>query len=267
MNWNVVRLAAALACAPAFTARVAGPAAPKTAPQADQWNWHGRIAAGRTLQIRGINGRVEAEPATGNEAVVSASKRAHDHGDTDEVSIQVVQHDGDVVICAVYPGRSNRCGPDDEYHMSTHDNDVEVDFRVQVPAGVRFDGSTVNGDVEADNIGGPVSANTVNGSVRLETAAGDASGETVNGSVTATLHGQGTAPLSFKTVNGGVTLSVPKDLNADLEAETVNGDIETDFPITVTGRINRRHLDGRIGQGGRSLKIETVNGSIRLRSL
>jgi len=267
MNWSLMRVAAVLAFTPAVTARVAGPAAPKLAQQGNEWNWHGTIAAGRTLQIRGVNGRVEAEPASGSEAVVTASKRAHEHGDADDVSIQVVQHDGDVVICAVYPGRSNRCGPDDEYHMSTHDNDVEVDFRVQVPAGVRFDGGTVNGDVEADNLSGPVNAYTVNGSVRLETTAGDASGETVNGSVTATLHGQGTAPLRFKTVNGGVTLSVPKDLSADLEAETVNGDIETDFPITVTGRINRRHLDGRIGAGGRSLKIETVNGSIRLRSL
>ena len=248
MNHTVVGLAVALACAPGITTRLAESATPAPGRQQNMWNWTGRIAPGKALEIRGVNGRIEAEFSSRNEVVVTATKRAH-HSDPDEVKIEVVQHEGSVTICAVYPGSSNRCGTDDAYHMSTHNNDVEVEFHAQVPAGVAFRGGTVNGDVEVANLAGPVNA------------------ETVNGSVAAVLHGQGTTPLSFKTVNGGVTVSVPKDLNADLEAETVNGSIETDFPITVTGRINRRHLDGRIGQGGRHLKIETVNGSIRLRAL
>jgi hypothetical protein len=266
MNLTVIGMAAALACAPVVTTRQAETVPPAPHQQGADWNWHGRIAAGKTLEIRGVNGRIEAEPASGNEVVVTATKRAH-RSDPDDVKIQVVEHAGGVTICAVYPGSSNRCGPDDDYHMSTRNNDVEIEFRAQLPAGVAFSGGTVNGDVEVNDLAGPVNATTVNGSVRLETTSGDASGETVNGSVSAVLHGQGTMPLRFKTVNGGVTLSVPKDLGADLEAETVNGSIETDFPITISGRINRRHLDGRIGQGGRSLKIETVNGSIRLRAL
>jgi hypothetical protein len=266
MNHAMIGLAAVLALAPVATTRLADTTPPAAHRQQADWNWHGRIAAGKTLEIRGVSGTIEAEPSTGNEVVVTATKRAR-HSDTADVTIQVVQHEGSVTICAVYPGSSNRCGSDDDYHMSTHSNDVEVEFRAQVPAGVAFSGGTVNGDVDVGALTGPVDANTVNGGVHLETASGDASGHTVNGSVTAVVHGQGTRPLRFGTVNGSVTLSVPKDLNADLEAETVNGSIDTDFPITVTGHINRRHLDGRIGQGGRSLKIETVNGSIRIRAL
>ena len=257
MNYGMAVLVAAAAAVVPLTARAQG----------NQWSWHGRIAAGKTVEIRGVNGRVSAEPASGSEVLVTATKREHDHGDADDVKIETVEHDGSITICAVYPGSSNRCGPDDDYHMNTRNNDVEVEFRVQLPAGVAFDGNTVNGDVEATGLAGKVEANTVNGSARLETSGGDASAHTVNGSVTATLHGAGTGPLRFETVNGSVTLSVPKELGADLEAGTVNGSIETDFPITVTGRINRRHLDGRIGQGGRRLHIETVNGSIRLRAL
>jgi hypothetical protein len=266
MNHMIVGLAVALACAPGVSTRLTESATPAPGRQQNDWNWHGRIAAGKTLEIRGVNGSITAEPATGNEVVVTATKRAR-HSDPDDVRIEVLQHEGSVTICAVYPGSSNRCGTDDVYHMSTHNNDVEVEFHAQLPSGVAFSGGTVNGSVEVNDLTGPVDANTVNGGVRLETSSGDASAHTVNGSVTAVVHGHGTTPLRFGTVNGGVTLSVPKDLSADLEAETVNGSIETDFPITVTGRINRRHLDGRIGQGGRSLKIETVNGSIRLRSL
>jgi DUF4097 and DUF4098 domain-containing protein YvlB len=67
-------------------------------------------------------------------------------------------------------------------------------------------------------------------------------------------------------VNGGITLALLAGIGADLEARTVNGSIQSDFPITVSGRMNPRRLAGRIGQGGRMLDVETVNGSIRLRT-
>ena len=267
MNYTLVGLAAAaLSCAPASAIRLAGDPQPTTPQQGNQWSWHGRVPAGKTLEIRGVNGSITAEPASGDEVVVTAEKRAR-RSDPDEVRIEVVQDTDGVTICAVYPGRStNRCGPGDEYHMSTHDNDVEVIFHAQVPRGVGFVGGNVNGDVEASDLAGPVNAHTVNGGVRLETSGGDASATTVNGGVTAVVRGQGRGPLRFKTVNGSVTVSLPRNLNADLEAETVNGSISTDFPITVMGRLTPRRLNGRIGQGGRSLRLETVNGSIRIRT-
>jgi len=233
--------------------------------QGEPWSWTGRLAAGKTLEIRGISGSISAEPATGDEISVTARKHGHDD-DPAEVRIEVVQSDAGTTICAVYPGRGNTCEAGGG-HMNTHDNDVEVDFEVRVPRGVRFDGSNVNGDVDATNLAGPVELNTVNGGVRLETSNGDARAETVNGSITATLRSLGTGPLHFETVNGGITLTLPGDLSADLEAKTVNGSIQSDFAITVQGRMNPREVSGRIGQGGRTLELETVNGSIRLRRL
>jgi len=199
---------------------------------------------------------------------------AEKHGrrdDPDEVRIEVVEHDGGVTICAVYPPgrrarRPNTCEPGGG-NSSTDNNDVEVNFTVRVPRGVGLDGSIVNGDVEAANLDGPVELSTVNGSVRLETSAGDARASTVNGSINAIVRALGQRSMRFNTVNGGITLSLPSGLNADFEAATVNGSIQSDFPITVTGRVNPRRLNGRIGQGGRALELNTVNGSIRLRSL
>jgi hypothetical protein len=267
MNHAIVGLAAlALACAPGLNLSGDPVARPAPRQQGDQWNWHGRLAPGKTLEIRGVNGPITAEPGTGDAVVVTAEKHGR-RSDPDEVRIEVVQDSDGVTICAVYPGSRNRCASDDDYHMSTHDNDVEVRFHAQVPPGVRFVGETVNGDVEANDIAGPVKASTVNGGIRLSTGSGDASGTTVNGSVTAAVHGQGQGPLRFGTVNGSVTVSLPKQLDADLEAETVNGSIQSDYPITVSGRLTPRHLSGRIGQGGRRLRLETVNGSIHIRSV
>lgn len=232
----------------------------------DRWTWRGRVAAGRVLEIRGVNGSVTAERASGNEVEVVAMKHGR-RDDPAEVSIEVVEGDDGVTICAVYPGRRNRCQPGGG-NMSVNNNDVQVDFTVRVPAGIRFEGYTVNGDVEAMGLNGPATVETVNGSARVETESGDARARTVNGSITATLRSlTGSGTLSFQTVNGGITLTVPNGLNAELEAETVNGAITTDFPVTVMGRMTARRMNGRIGTGGRLLRMETVNGSIRLRRL
>jgi DUF4097 and DUF4098 domain-containing protein YvlB len=178
----------------------------------------------------------------------------------------VVEHADGVTICAVYPGRSNRCEQGGG-RMNTRNNDVQVDFTVRVPRGVAFEGFTVNGDVEANGLTAAATVATVNGDARLETSAGDARATTVNGSVTATVRAMGERSLHFETVNGAVNLTLPGTLSAELDAETVNGSITSDFPIQVQGRMTPRHLAGRIGQGGRTLKVNTVNGSIRLRRL
>jgi DUF4097 and DUF4098 domain-containing protein YvlB len=149
--------------------------------------------------------------------------------------------------------------------MSVRNNDVNVEFRVKVPAGVRFVGRTVNGGIEARGITADAEAHTVNGGVRLE-ATGAARAETVNGGITARLgRTDWTGALKLNTVNGGIEMTMPEGLNTDVKASTVNGDIQTDFPLTVTGRISRRKLDGTIGSGGRLLELGTVNGGIALR--
>jgi DUF4097 and DUF4098 domain-containing protein YvlB len=149
--------------------------------------------------------------------------------------------------------------------MSVRNNDVNVEFRVKVPAGVRFVGRTVNGGIEASGITADAEAHTVNGGVELE-ATGTARAETVNGGITARLgKTDWTGALTLKTVNGGIEMTMPEGLNADVKASTVNGDIQTDFPLAVTGRISRRKLEGTIGSGGRLLALETVNGGIALR--
>jgi hypothetical protein len=231
----------------------------------ETWNWSGTLAAGRTLEINGVNGRIEAEPSTGNRVEVVADKSGKRH-DPAEVKMQVVQDSDGITICAVYPGAGNACTPG-ESHSHTRNNDVQVDFTVRVPAGVTFSANTVNGEIHTRSLGGPIKAHTVNGGCVIETSqSGEAS--TVNGSVHATL-GRITASdrLDFSTVNGSITLNLPRQFDAELEGSTVNGSIETDFPVTVQGKWGPRTMHGTIGHGGAKLNASTVNGSIRLSQL
>jgi putative adhesin len=235
---------------------------------AEDFHWQGEVAKGKSVEIKGVNGGIEAVAGRGSEVEVTAVKRSRHRGRAEEVEVKVVEHADGVTICAVYPSnghRRNECKPGDAGHIGARDNDVEVRFEVKVPAGVRFVGRTVNGGIEATGLPGDAEAHTVNGDVRLE-AAGIAEGQTVNGEIRASLgRADWTGALRLNTVNGGIRLELPEGTNASVRAGTVNGDITSDFPMTVQGRFSRRHLDGTIGSGGRQLELETVNGSIELK--
>jgi hypothetical protein len=245
---------------------VAALALPQALFAAD-FHWQGRLAPGRVLQVYGVNGGIHASSAAGDEATVEAVKKAK-RSDPESVEIKVIEHAEGVTICAVYPGRegeANDCQPGGKGRMNVRDNDVSVEFTVQVPAGVRFVAKTVNGGIEAKGLSGDVDANTVNGGVSVDTA-GEAHAQTVNGGITAALgRADGKGPLKFSTVNGGITVDLPASIGAEVKAQTVNGAIQTDFGLTVTGGVVGKKLQGTIGGGGRSLELNTVNGSIQVR--
>ena len=238
------------------------------APHAQDFRWSGTIAAGKAIEIKGINGEIVAKGSSGGEVVVTASKHARDD-DPESVRIEVVEHDDGVTICAVYPdtkrNRPNVCAPKDEGRMSSDDNDVSVDFEVRVPAGVRFIGRTVNGGVDATGLTADAHVSTVNGDVEVETE-GRAEASTVNGGIHASMgRADWNGTMDFHTVNGNIDLELPSGINAEVRAGTVNGDIRTDFPLVVKGRFGPRRVSGTIGDGGRTLDLETVNGNISLR--
>ena len=239
------------------------------AAQAPDFKWTGTLAAGKTIEIRGVNGSITAEAAGGNTIEVTAVKRAEDD-DPAEVKIEVVETSAGVVVCAVYPTprrarEENHCGSGRDYQMNVNDNDVSVRFTMKVPRGVLLDARTVNGDIRATGLTADAELNTVNGGIDVTTS-GIVQAETVNGRINARIgRADWTGTLEFKTVNGGISLTAPGDLSAELDASAVNGGIDSDFPVTVNGRIDRMHLRGRIGQGGRNLELETVNGGIQIK--
>jgi hypothetical protein len=234
----------------------------------EEWSWNGEVAAGRTIEVKGVNGGIRAVRASGNEVRVHVTKRAR-RDDPDEVRMVVLEHAGGVTICAVYPhGRNrepNECAAGEGGRNSVQNNDVSVEWEVEVPRGVNFTARTVNGGIEATGMTDRTIARTVNGRIELSTdGIGEAS--TVNGTIDATLgRSDWNDEIAFRTTNGSVVVSFTGDLNATVNASTVTGSIETDFPLEVRGRIMNRRLTGTVGTGGRSLLIDTTNGRIELR--
>lgn len=235
---------------------------------ATDYRWAGRVAEGETVEIKGINGSIAVGMAQGRDVVVTAETRAR-RSDPESVRVERIEHRDGMTFCAVYPTpegkRENECAPGSEGRMSTENNDVVVDFRVEIPAGVTLSVRTVNGAVEVRDIESDVFANTVNGDVEISTT-GFAEAQTVNGSIDARMGAlELRSGASFTTVNGSISLDLHDDVDADLDASWLNGGFESELPFALQGLLSRRSARGTLGVGGPQLELKTVNGSIRIR--
>lgn len=239
------------------------------------FTWSGTVRAGHSVYVRNLNGPVRVEAGTGDKVEVRAEKQWR-RGNPDDVKITVTQvgsGNGDVLVCALWNDRSS-CDEDgyhshnDGWFRGDNDrNDVSVEFVVKLPAGVKVDASTVNGSVDVDGATSDVAARTVNGSVDARSTGGAVSARTTNGDVRVSAAKLDIDHSEFVTTNGSVTVALPATIDADVDMRTVNGSLTSDFPLTVQGSFSPKRLHATLGKGGATLRLSTVNGSIRLRKL
>lgn len=235
--------------------------------QGREFHWSGKLQPDQIVDIKNLNGFIEARGDGGDQVEVTAEKSGPD---SDLVKVEVVPNAEGVTICAVYPGgrlgaETGPCEPGENWHTDNHNTRAKVNFTVHMPNNLRFAGTSVNGNVTAEDMGRFVRAKSVNGSVRVSTQQW-AELSTVNGSIEGRM---GTADwsgtLKISSVNGSIDLEMPGSLNADVRFKSVNGRLDSDFPLTVSGKFGGRKLEGRVGNGGRELDVNTVNGNVSLK--
>lgn len=234
-------------------------------PAAQQnFAWNGTLAAGGNLEVRSINGGIDVKPSTGNQVSITAVKRSKNNTEGD-VEVKVEQDGRGIIACVLYRRQDGSFPASCRERNSGRGKknvDVNVDFTIRMPAAANLQANTVNGGVTIAGMQADVVANTVNGGVNVDTT-GHAHASTVNGAVMAKV-GKIDKNTKFSTVNGRIVVALGSALNADLSMSTVNGSLETDFPITIQGRMGKRKLEGKIGNGGPRLELSTVNGGIRI---
>lgn len=254
----------------------------------DTFAWTGRVAAGGTLRIKNLAGRITVERASGNQVEVTGVKEWR-NGDPSNVRFDVVTEGDVVTVCAIwYEGActegQKKSGPrrdrDDD-----RNNDVSVNFTVKVPAGVKIEASGVSSDIQISGATAGVSASSVSGDVTLADVAGDIRTNSVSGDVQVrgattgaisanSVSGDveiivsqltGSGDLTFSTVSGDVEITLPANLGANVRMTTVSGELTSDFPLTTQGNRQRRNVEAQIGPGGRLLKFSSVSGDVILR--
>jgi DUF4097 and DUF4098 domain-containing protein YvlB len=151
--------------------------------------------------------------------------------------------------------------------------------------------TTTDGSVRASRIGGDVFVRSGDGSIRLDRAEGNFDLETEDGSITVeariaafrarTSDGSVRVEIQpdsvmsddwdLQTADGSVVLTLPPSFDATLDAETRDGSVRASHALlgdeTRTGESNeerRRTLRATLGAGGRTLRIRTGDGSIRI---
>jgi hypothetical protein len=230
----------------------------------DAWNYSIVLKPSQQVWIRNTNGPIDVVAGTGDSVVIRAEK-SWNASDPQLVQIIPVPTERGLTVCAVWQARESHCNDGGDYHVNgLAKNDVAVRFTVQLPHNVPIDVSTLNGGLQVEGASAPVTATTVNGRIAVRTTTGPVNAQTVNGSIEAVMQSLLSGDMHLRTVNGSVSAGLPRELNATIDASTVTGRVETDFPVKVSGKISPRQLHGTIGNGGPTLALSTVNGSITL---
>ncbi|HSQ30622.1 MAG TPA: DUF4097 family beta strand repeat-containing protein [Gemmatimonadaceae bacterium] len=249
------------------TAMIVAIATPVLAQNRADFRWEKALPAGNDVSIHNVNGDVKVKPSTTGKVEVTGTKRGNSRY-FDEIKAQVRETSNGVVVCVQHADDDSQCGESGRRYGNHDWRDVQMDLEVAVPTNLRVSASSVSGDVSVTGAHGDVEVSSVSGDVRLDGLhATSIRANSVSGDIDVgvdELTGRG--DLYFHTVSGDVTLEVPAGFEADLSMSTVSGDIDSDFPITLgNGRMSRRRVEARIGNGGRRLDVATVSGDLRVR--
>jgi hypothetical protein len=224
---------------------------------------------GGDVIVRAVNGGIEVSSWSQDKVEIKSEVkvRAGSHREAEELLEEVeivIDHDSDRIrIEADYP---KRLGGKGFFNWAFGSNaSVWVRYWIKVPEKANIDLKTVNGSLEVENVEGRAELETTNGGVEASEMKGTVRIETTNGSVRVKVNSfSDSDEITIRTINGSVRLALPSDVSSDLEASTVNGSIHSDFPLTVQGKLSKRHLDGKIKEGGGRISLGTVNGSVTI---
>ena len=241
---------------------------------------HFTVSGKPDITLSTFDGSIEIRPWDKSEIEVVIEKRGHDKDDVAAIEVKAEQH-GDRVELTVIEPRREHSG------FNFHFNNRSARLIVSLPAASDVTAKSSDGSIDIERIaghvqlrsgdgsirgrmlGGDVEANTGDGSIRLDGKLTSVRVHTGDGSVTIRADA-GSSPGSdwdINTGDGSVTLEVPDGFGAELDAHTGDGGIHMrDLTLSnVTGNIGKNSLRGRLGDGGRAVRVRTGDGSITLK--
>jgi hypothetical protein len=210
------------------------------------------------VEIVNVSGTFDVEAVNGNSLEIRAvlSARGATEEDAQKILAKVEmaeQADASRVrVQAKYPRELGRHG-------------IEVNYTIRAPRSAKVAIENVNGQLRLSGAFAGLKVETTNGSVNGEGLGNTVVATTTNGEIKVRMASLGGDGMTLETTNGTIDVRLPADAKATLSARCVNGGIKvTDLPFEKSGEGSRRKLDGAINGGGAALKLETVNGSIRV---
>jgi DUF4097 and DUF4098 domain-containing protein YvlB len=222
----------------------------------DQWTRQYPISATGALSITNGNGTVTLEATDGQTIEVWAERIVR--AGTEEAANEQLK-----LIDMREEASADRVSIDGSTKGLTIRTSRRINFVVKVPRTIAVTLESSNGDISVTGLTGAFRASASNGRITGTDLQGSAHTSTTNGVIALTM-AKVTGDVSAETTNGAVTVTLPRDTNASFSARVTNGELShenLDLQVTET---SRRRLDGRLGTGGPSIRVETTNGAVRV---
>ncbi|MBT3169326.1 MAG: hypothetical protein HN334_05625 [Candidatus Cloacimonetes bacterium] len=144
-----------------------------------------------------------------------------------------------------------------EMNLNTSNGRIEV-----FDSNGNFVANSSNGGIEFVHLNGKAEAYTSNGKIRVVRTPGFRKGVTSNGKITLEIDEKMKNDIYLSTSNGSIKLYFSDNVNAEITAKTSNSKIKLhDFEMSVSS-LGQASLEGKIGDGGKKLDVQTSNGSI-----
>jgi DUF4097 and DUF4098 domain-containing protein YvlB len=247
------------------------------------------------VTLETFDGSLRIQSWDRNEVLVEIEKRGASSEDLERLDIQATQ-DGDRIRVAALPAAAGT--------VVTYGNpSPSVAFVVNLPRRAKLraetgDGSVEIGDLEGDidissgdgsitaqSLRGRLQVTTGDGSIRIIDADGAVEVDSGDGSVhvdgrlqgvrVSTADGSvrveardGSAVASdwdLTTGDGSIVLRLPVGVDAEVDAESADGRVDADGTFTTVRRSDEGGwLRGRLGRGGRAIRLRSGDGAVRL---
>jgi len=214
------------------------------------------LKPGGSFELQNVNGRVEVQGWDRPEVEIRATKTAtKSHSDLERVHIDVNANPDSVSVVTQYP--------------QDEGVDVVVDYTIRLPHTAQVEHiTTVNGTLIVSGVDTLRDLRTVNGNIEVYEAGGTLHAKTTNGNLHLELaRFEGANDATADTTNGSVLLAILPGAGARIEARSLNGDFRTELPLALESSLAPREIHGTLGGGGGSIRLHTVNGSIRVVAL
>ena len=227
-----------------------------------EWHKTYQLDANGRVEISNVNGKIEVEPSSGNTVDITALKKARG-ASTDAAKAALerasIVEDVSSARIKVETKMTNLNG------IVFNAGNVQVEYRVKVPAGAEVRFTTTNGGIEITGLQGRITAETTNGGVVTRDVGGQLDASTTNGGLDIDMSRVPEGGVKLGFTNGGLKMRMPRDAKATISASITNGGISHgDLAIETSGENTRRRLEGRLNGGGGRILIEGTNGGITL---
>ncbi len=264
------------------------------------------VSGAPEVQLETFEGSIEVHSWDRDEVEVEVEKRAMEQALVDEMKIVSEQQGDKIVLKVTGPSRNQshgiqigvnfspsarlRVAVPRKSHLSVKSDDGSI--TVEDVTG-RVTLTTGDGSVRATRVAGELLVRSADGAIRMDAVEGKVDLETDDGSITGEARptslrahtGDGSirievlgdakmdADWDVQTSDGSVVLTLPGGFAAELDAESRDGVVRSNHPaINVERRDGesreerRRTLRATLGSGGKTLRVRTGDGSIRIES-